>query len=73
MQLWLLAHPRVRLLFELTYALSLNLIEPRWKSLRSLALKGRRFEELAQLLAAIYQAAAYWNVHRQPYVWRKAT
>lgn len=71
-QLWLLAHPRVRLLFQPTYAPWLNLIEPWWKTLRSLALKGRRFEELAQLVAAIHQATAYWHDHRKPYVWRKA-
>lgn len=72
-RLWLLAHPRVRLLFQPTYAPWLNLIEPWWKTLRSLALKGRRFEELAQLVTAIEQATGYWNDHRHPYVWRKAT
>jgi transposase len=71
-RLWLLAHPRVRLLFQPTYAPWLNLIEPWWKTLRSLALNGRCFHDLAQLAVAIQQATAYWNAHRHPYCWRKA-
>ncbi len=42
--LWAIAHPRWEFVFPPTYAASLNLIEPWWKVLRSLALKGRRFE-----------------------------
>ena len=42
--LWALAHPRWEFVFQPTYAAYLNLIEPWWKVLRSLALKGRRFE-----------------------------
>ena len=72
-RLWLVAHPRVRLLFQPTYAPWLNLIEPWWKTLRSLALKGRCFDTLAQLATAIELATSYWNCHRHPYVWRKAT
>ena len=71
-RLWLLAHPRVRFLFQPTYAPWLNLIEPWWKTLRSLALKGRCFDTLAQLVTAIDLATSYWNSHRHPYVWRKA-
>jgi len=71
-RLWALAHSRVRFLFQPTYAPWLNLIEPWWKTLRSLALKGRRFETGDEIYHAISQATAYWNVHRQPYVWRKA-
>jgi hypothetical protein len=37
-------HPRWEFVFQPTYAAYLNLIEPWWKVLRSLALKGRRFE-----------------------------
>jgi transposase len=70
-RLWLLAHARVRFLFQPTYAPWLNLIEPWWKTLRSLALKGRRFDTLAQLVMAIDLATSYWNCHRHPYVWRK--
>jgi transposase len=71
-QLWVLPHPRVRFLFQPTYSPWLNLIEPWWKTLRSLALRGRRFEHTAALAAAIVTATTYWNDHRHPYVWRKA-
>ena len=70
-QLWALAHPRVRFLFQPTYAPWLNLIEPWWKTLRSLALNGRRFEMVDQMVFAIQQATAYWLDHRHPYTWRK--
>lgn len=52
-----------------TYAAYLNLIEPWWKILRSLALKGRRFETWDELWDAIVRATAYWNAHRHPFVW----
>ena len=42
--LFSLAHPRWEFVFQPKYAGYLNLIEPWWKTLRSLALKGRRFE-----------------------------
>ncbi len=42
--LFSLAHPRWEFVFRPGYAAYLNLIEPWWKTLRSLALKGRRFE-----------------------------
>lgn len=71
-RLWALAHPRVRFLFQPTYAPWLNLIEPWWKTLRSLALKGRRFEDGDEITRAIADATHYWNTHRNPYVWRKA-
>ena len=71
MLLWALAHPQVRFLFQPTYAPWLNLIEPWWKTLRSLALKGRRFEDADELTTAISVATRYWNEHRKPYVWRK--
>ena len=71
-QLWALAHPRVRFLFQPTYFPWLNLIEPWWKTLRNLALKGRSFTQTAQLALAIQQSTSYWLVHRQPYRWRKA-
>jgi hypothetical protein len=53
------------------YACWLNLIEPWWKQLRSLALKGKRFETLDELTDALNQALAYWNAHRHPYTWKK--
>ena len=71
-RLWALVHPRVHFLFQPTYAPWLNLIEPWWKTLRSLALKGRRFETQLHLTTAIDDATAYWNQHRHPYHWRKA-
>jgi hypothetical protein len=39
-----LLHPRWEFVFQPRYAAYLNLIEPWWKTLRSLALQGRRFE-----------------------------
>lgn len=71
-QLWALAHPRVRFLFQPTYAAWLNLIEPWWKTLRTLALKGRAFTVTDDMAHAIYHGTRYWNQHRHPYTWRKA-
>ncbi len=70
--LWALAHPRVRFLFQPTYAPWLNLIEPWWKTLRSLALRGRCFQSADEIVAAITQGTAYWNAHCRPFEWRKA-
>jgi hypothetical protein len=67
--LFSLAHPRWEFVFQPTYAAYLNLIEPWWKVLRSLALKGRRFESWEQVAEAIRQATTYWNAHRHPFVW----
>jgi hypothetical protein len=64
-----LAHPRWEFVFQPTYAAYLNLIEPWWKVLRSLALKGRRFETWEQVCQAVREATAYWNAHRHPFVW----
>jgi transposase len=62
-------HPRWEFVFQPTYAAYLNLIEPWWKVLRSLALKGRRFETWDELAAAVQAATQYWNVHRHPFSW----
>ncbi len=67
--LWSLTHPRWEFVFQPTYAAYLNLIEPWWKVLRSLALKGRRFASWAEVCAAIERATAYWNAHRHPFLW----
>ena len=67
--LFSLAHPRWEFVFQPTYAAYLNLIEPWWNVLRSLALKGRRFETWDQVCQAIAAATAYWNAHRHPFVW----
>jgi transposase len=67
--LWALEHPRWEFVFQPTYAAYLNLIEPWWKVLRSLALKGRRFASWDEITLAIERATAYWNAHRHPFVW----
>jgi hypothetical protein len=67
--LFSLVYPRWEFVFQPIYATYLNLIEPWWKVLRSLALKGRRFETWAQVCQAIAAATAYWNAHRHPFVW----
>ena len=69
--LWALAHPRWEFVFQPTKAASLNLIEPWWKVLRSLALKGRRFARWAELCQAVEAATRYGNAHRHPFVWGK--
>jgi hypothetical protein len=71
-QLWTLANPRVRFLFQPTYAPWLNMIEPRWKTLRSFALTGSRFETPQDIAQAVDQAPRYWLDHRHPYTWHKA-
>lgn len=67
--LFSLTHPRWEFVFQPKYAAYLNLIEPWWKVLRSLALKGRRFENWEQVCEAVERATAYWNRHRHPFVW----
>jgi transposase len=67
--LFSLAHPRWEFVFTPTAAAYLNLIEPWWKALRSLALQGRRFETWADVAAALAAATAYWNKHKHPFVW----
>lgn len=67
--LFVLAHERWEFVFQPKYAAYLNLIEPWWKVLRSLALKGRRFESWDDICTAVRQATAYWNRHRHPFRW----
>ncbi len=67
--LFALAHPRWEFVFQPKYAAYLNLIEPWWKVLRSLALKGRRFETWAEIEEAVRRATAYWNEHKHPFLW----
>jgi transposase len=67
--LFALAHPRWEFVFQPKYAAYLNLIESWWKTLRSLALKGRRFETWEQVCDAVRAATAYWNAHRHPFIW----
>jgi transposase len=70
-RLALAAWPEVQIQFIPKYACWLNLIEPWWKQLKALALKGRRFETLDELAQALYGALDDWNAHRHPYVWKK--
>src|SRR3954465_13138432 len=51
--LFALAHPRWEFVFQPKYAAYLNLIESWWKILRSLALKGRRFESWDEIAQAV--------------------
>jgi transposase len=67
--LFSLAHPRWEFVFQPKYAAYLNLIEPWWKILRSLALKGRRFETWEEVCRAVAEATAYWDKHRHPFFW----
>ncbi len=68
--LFLLAHPCWEFVFQPKYAAAyLNLIEPWWKVLRSLALKARRFEAWTEIEEAVERATAYGNDHRHPLVW----
>jgi transposase len=70
-QLALAAWPEVQIQFIPKYACWLNLIEPWFKQLRSLALKGRCFETLDQLTQTLNSALDYWTAHRHPYRWKK--
>ena len=67
--LFCVAHPRWEFVCQPTYAAYLNLIEPWWKILRSLALKGRRFETWAEVCQAVAEATRYWNGHKHPFIW----
>ncbi|WP_020467918.1 transposase [Zavarzinella formosa] len=61
------AYPRREFVFQPVTAAYLNLIEPWWKVLRSLALKGRRFGTWEEIVEAVSRATAYWNAHRHPF------
>jgi hypothetical protein len=67
--LFQLHHPRWEFVSQHKYAAYLNLTEPRWKVLRSLALNGRRFETWQQIVEAVEAATTYWNAHKHPFVW----
>jgi transposase len=67
--LWALTHPRWEFVFQPIHAAYLNLIEPWWKILRALALKGRRFANWEEVRQAVAAATGYWNDHRHPFRW----
>src|SRR5436305_13851677 len=66
--LFSLLHPRWEFVFQPKYAAYLNLIEPWWKVLRSLALKGRRFDAWPEIEQATERATAHWNDHKPAFV-----
>jgi DDE superfamily endonuclease len=68
----LITWPEVTVWLIPTYACWLHLSEPWWKPWRRLALKGRRFADVDEIIAAVVQATEDWNQHRYPYVWKKA-
>jgi transposase len=67
----LLAYPEIQIQFIPKYSCWLNLIEPWWKQLRSLALKGRRFEDINEIIDSLIASLDYWNAHKHPYTWKK--
>jgi transposase len=67
--LFALWHPRWEFVFQPKYAPYLNLIEPWWKVLKSLAIEGREFETWQQVCKAVRRSTAYWNKHRHAFVW----
>lgn len=69
--LFALTHPRWEFVFQPVSAAYLNLIEPWWKVLRAVALKGRRFETWEQIATAVREATRYWNQYKHPFVWGK--
>jgi transposase len=70
-KLALTAWPEIQIQFIPKYVCWLNLIEPWWKQLKSLAIKGKRFETIEELISALNQALEYWNAHHHPYRWKK--
>ncbi len=67
--LFSLGHPRWEFVFQPTATAYLNVIEPWWKGLRSLALMGRRLESWEEVCQAVQNATSYGNAHRHPFVW----
>lgn len=64
-----LHHSRWEWVYQPTYAAYLNLIEPWWKILRSLAICGHHFHTWPEISEAVEAATAYWNAHKHPFVW----
>jgi hypothetical protein len=61
-------HPRWEFVFQPKYAAYLNLIVPWWKTRRSLALQGQRFETWEEVCQVVRDSTAYWNAHRLPFI-----
>jgi transposase len=69
--LFMIGHSRWEFVFQPKYAAYLNLIEPWWKILKSLAFAGRRFESWTDIVPAVEKATEYWNQHRHPFRWNR--
>ena len=69
MLLFNLAYPRWEFDVQPVAAAYPILIEPWWKVLRSLALKGRRFVTWAEIAKAVERATSYWNAYGHPFHW----
>jgi transposase len=67
--MFILAHPRWEFFFLPTRTPYLNLIEPWWKVLRSIALKGHRFANWNELCDYVRAGTEYWNNHAHPFRW----
>jgi transposase len=67
----LLAWSAIQIQFTPQYACWLNLIGPWWRQLKSLSLKGRRFETVDALTATLTGAVCWWNEDKPPYQWEK--
>jgi transposase len=67
----LLAWSAIQIQFTPQYACWLNLIGPWWRQLKSLSLKGRRFETVDALTAALTGAVCWWNEDKPPYQRKK--
>ena len=65
-RLFMLAHPRWEMVFQPKYAAYLNLIEPWWKILRSLALAGPRFERWEDVAHAVALSRRPWPAGFSP-------
>jgi hypothetical protein len=51
------------------YAADLHVIAPWWKTLRSIALKGKRFARWEEVSGAVDAATTSGNAHRHPFCW----
>lgn len=67
--LYSLLHQRSQVRLPAQVCAYLNLIEPWWKVLRCLALKGRHLETWAEIEQAVERATDYWNEHKHPFIW----
>lgn len=68
-RLFSLTHLRWEFVFQPKYVAYLTLIEPWWKILRFLVLKGRLFGTWEERCAAVEAGTGYWNKHKHPFKW----